>query len=79
MLELIFSIIIVLCPIAVWIFSLVFYLSAKIKSQKIPNAYTKQQVNNRLIFLIVTSVVLFLFAVVLVGFIALLYGALTYM
>ena len=78
----IFGIIYGLTPLAGLVFficSLVAYISAKKKNETAPGTYTPEQITTRKILLIVSSVILGVIVAIVVGFMALLATAITFM
>lgn len=64
----------------VWfVISLIRFVSAKSKNKKMPGTYSDNEVKKRKIMLIILSVIIGVFAVVVIGFIALLFMAVAYM
>lgn len=59
--------------------SLFMYCYAKRKNKKAPGTYTDGQINGRLIFLIVTSILFGMLLMLLIGFVILLSGAIAFM
>lgn len=62
-----------------FVISLVRYVSAKIKNKKIPGSFSESEIKKRKIMLIILSVIIGVFAVVVIGFTALLFMAVAYM
>lgn len=62
-----------------FVFSLCRFLIARAKNKKQPGTYTPAQMKSRKVFLMVSSILLGLLLLVVVGFIALLFMAIAYM
>lgn len=62
-----------------FVISLVRYVAAKIKNKKIPGSFSESEIKKRKIMLIILSVIIGVFAVVVIGFTALLFMAVAYM
>ena len=65
--------------IALFVFSLIRYILGKRLRKKAPDLITHRQLRNRLIMLVVASVLLGLLACIVIGFIILLYTAVAFM
>lgn len=69
-------------PIAAMLFfgiSLYRYCSAKSKNKKIPESFPPAEMKSRLIMLIVSSVIMGVLLLIVIGFIAMLFMAIAYM
>ena len=62
-----------------FVISLVRYAAAKIKNKKIPGSFSESEIKKRKIMLIILCVIIGVFAVVVIGFTALLFMAVAYM
>ncbi len=58
-----------------FIVSLCLYLYAVIKNSKKPHTFTSEQMKKRMIFFVVTSIIMAILVAVVIGFIAILYTA----
>ncbi|MBQ7922840.1 MAG: hypothetical protein IJ325_09755 [Clostridia bacterium] len=62
-----------------FVISLVMYLYARRKNKRVPGTYTENQMKTRLICLIVSSVIAGVLALVVIGFMILLFMAVAFM
>lgn len=65
--------------LVLFVVSLVRYVVAKRKNKKMPGSFSDSEIKKRQIMLIVLSVIVGVFVVVVVGFIALMFMAVAYM
>lgn len=80
--ELLFGFFFFIIPIAAVVFfviSLCLYCSALSKNKKVPGTFQPSAIRSRLILLIVSSVIMGVLLLVVIGFIVLLYMSISYM